>query len=135
MGKKKIKNRKEKNLIRLGVPSSDTKLSVEDLPDGFFYKIDVVWTSSRDTSYSRKLIHICDVPKDLVNLLIHMWNKEKDRRGSLTINIYKHNMKMWDSYPHTMIGSYHVYDGPFTQDVFDTICEAWKEYIDKEENE
>jgi hypothetical protein len=133
MPKKKIKNHKEKNLIRLGVPSSDTKLSVEDLPDGFFYKIDVVWTSSNDTTYSRRFIHACRVPKDMVNLLIHMWNKEKDRKGTLAINIYRNDKYMWDDHPNTMIGSDHVYQGPLTQEVFDTICEAWKEYIKEEE--
>ena len=126
---KKIKNHKEKNIIRLGVPNTDTKLSVDDLLDGYFYKIDVVWTSTRDTSYTRRFMHKCDVPKYLVNQLIHMWNKEKDRRGKLTINIYRNDKRMWDDHPHTMIGSDHVYDGPFTQEVFDTICEAWKEYI------
>jgi hypothetical protein len=132
MGKKKVKNRKEKNLIRLGVPSSDTKLSVEDLPDGFFYKIDVVLTSTRDTSISRNLIHNCAVPKYLVNSLINVWNNAKDRPGNLTINMYRHDTKMWDDHPDTMMWSDHVYDGPFTQDVFDTICEAWKEYIEEE---
>ena len=134
MGKNKVKNHKEKNLIRLGVPKIET-LSVDDLPDGFFYKIDVILTSSRDITISRKLIHDCRVPKDWVKPLIHMWNKEKDRHGNLTINMYRNNVKMWDSYPNTMIGSDHVYDGPLTQEVFDIICEAWKEYIDKEEKE
>ena len=132
MAKKKIKNHKEKNLIRLGTPSLDTKLSVDKLPDGFFYKIDVVLTSTKDTLISRKLIHDCDIPKHWANRLINMWNKEKDRRGNLTINMYRNDAKMWDSYQHTMIGSVHVYDGPFTQEVFDTICEAWKEYIEEE---
>ena len=131
MPKKKIKNHKEKNLVRLGVPSL-TKFSVDKVPDGYFYKIDVVWTSSRDTTISRKLIHDCDIPKYWVNRLIHMWNKEKNRHGNITINMYRNNVKMWDSYPHTMIGSDHVYDGPLTQEVFDTICEAWKDYIEEE---
>ena len=81
MAKKKIKNHKEKNIIRLGVPNLDTKLSVDKLSDGFFYKIDVVSTSTKDTSISRKLIHDCDIPKHWVNRLINVWNKEKDRRG------------------------------------------------------
>ena len=131
MAKKKIKNHKEKNLIRLGVPSL-TKLSVDDFPDGLFYMIDVVWTSTRDASISRKLIHDCDIPKHWVNRLIHMWNKEKDRRGSLKINIERNEIKMWESFPRTMMGSDHVYGGPLTQEVFDTICEAWKEYIEEE---
>ena len=132
MGKKKVKNHKEKNLIRLGVPNINTKLSVEDLPDGFFYKIEVVWTSTRDTSISRKFMNDCDIPKNLVNRIINVWNHEKDRHGDLKINLYKNDIKMWDSHPHTMIGSVHVYNGPFTQEVFDTICESWKEYIEEE---
>ena len=135
MAKKKIKNHKEKNLIRLGVPSSDTTLSVEDLPDGFFYKIDVILTSSRDTSITRKFMQACDVPEYLVIRLINVWNRVKDRRGTLTINIYRRDRRMFDGSPESMIGSDHVYQGPLTQEVFDTICEAWKEYIDKEEKE
>ena len=131
MGKNKIKNHKEKNVIRLGVPHTET-LSGKDLPDGYFYKIDVVLTSTRDTSISRKLSHNCDVPKYLVNSLINVWNRTKDRPGTLTINIYRNDIKMWDDHPHTMIGSVHVYDGPLTQEVFDTICESWKEYIKEE---
>ena len=131
MGKNKVKNHKEKNLIRLGVPKIET-LSVDDLPDGFFYKIDVVLTSTRDPSISRKLINDCDIPRRWVNRLIHMWNKEKGRPGKLSINMYRHNIKMWDDHPDTMMWSDHVYDGPFTQEVFDTICEAWKEYIEEE---
>ena len=133
MSKTKIKNHKEKTVIRLGVPNSDTKLSVEDLPDGSFYKIDVVWTSSRDTSYSRKFMQACDVPEYLINSLINVWNRRKDRRGTLKINIYRNDIKMWDDHPNTMIGSDHVYDGPLTQEVVDIICEAWKEYIIREE--
>lgn len=132
MAKKKIKNHKEKNIIRLGVPNLDTKLSVDKLSDGFFYKIDVVSTSTKDTSISRKLIHDCDIPKHWVNRLINVWNKEKDRRGNLTLNMYRNDTKIWDDHPNTMIGSDHVYQGPLTQEVFDTICEAWKEYIEEE---
>lgn len=129
MSKKKVKSHKEKNLIRLGVPNIDTNLSVDDLPDGYFYKIDVVWTSSRDTSYTRKFMHECYKPKYLVNQLIRVWNKVKDRRGISTIHVYRNNIKMWDDSPNSMLSAVNVYNGPFTQEVFDTICEAWKEYI------
>jgi hypothetical protein len=132
MAKKKIKNHKEKNLIRLGVPSSDTKLSVEDLPDGFFYKIDVVSTSTRDTSISRKMMYTCDVPEYLVNRLINVWNKSKDRHRALTLNMFRKDSMMFDSFPESMMGSVHVYQGPMTQEIVDTICEAWKEYIKEE---
>ena len=132
MGKKKIKNHKEKSLIILGVPNIDTKLSVEDLPDGSFYKIDVVWTSSRDVSHTRIFMHECYKPHYLINQLIHVWNKIKDRRGSSTINIFRNKIKMWDESPDSMMGAVHVYNGPFTQEVFDTICQAWKEYIKEE---
>ena len=133
MSKKKIKNHKEKNQIQLGVPNIDTTLSVEDLTDGYFYKIDVVWTSSRDVSHTRIFMHECYKPKYLVNQLIYIWNKVKDRHGSTRINIYRNKIKMWDDSPNSMMGAVHVYNGPFTQEVFETICEAWKEYIEEEE--
>lgn len=127
MAKKKIKNHKEKTLIRLGVPSFDTKLSVEDLlTDGYFYKIDVVWTSSSDTYCSRKFLQACDVPEHLVNPLINVWKRCKNRPGTLTINIYRNDKKMLEDHPNTMIGSDHVYNGPLTQEIFEMICEAWK---------
>lgn len=123
MSKNKKKNHKEKNIIRLGVPTST--LSASDFPTDKFYLI-TIQRLSTNSDYVRPLLTNSDQPKYLYNAIKRIYNKwVVDRNAKLKIMIYRDDHKMWVSNPETMTNSKHLYTGDFTQELFDTITESW----------